>query len=40
LTIRLREFKAAGWKPFGASTIGVAVNIILGFLLSVFVFGG
>ncbi len=40
LTTRFRELKAAGWKPFGAFTTGVAVNVILGFLLSVFVFGG
>ena len=40
LTTRFRELKAAGWKPFGAFTTGVAVNFILGFLLSVFVFGG
>jgi uncharacterized integral membrane protein (TIGR00698 family) len=40
LTTRFRELKAAGWKPFGAFTIGVAVNVVLGFLLSVFVFGG
>ena len=26
-------------KPFGAFTIGVLVNVILGFLLSVYVFG-
>ncbi len=39
LTTRFRELKAAGWKPFGAFTIGVAVNVILGFILSVFVFG-
>jgi len=40
LTTRFRELKAAGWKPFGAFTTGVVVNFILGFLLSVFVFGG
>jgi uncharacterized integral membrane protein (TIGR00698 family) len=39
LTTRFRELKAAGWKPFGAFTTGVAVNVILGFILSVFVFG-
>ncbi len=40
LSTRFRELKAAGWKPFGAFSIGVAVNVVLGFLLSVFVFGG
>jgi uncharacterized integral membrane protein (TIGR00698 family) len=39
LSTRFRELKAAGWKPFFAFTTGVAVNVILGFLLSVFVFG-
>jgi uncharacterized integral membrane protein (TIGR00698 family) len=39
LTTRFRELKAAGWKPFGAFTTGVIVNVMLGFLLSVFVFG-
>jgi uncharacterized integral membrane protein (TIGR00698 family) len=40
LSTRFRELKAAGWKPFGAFSIGVAVNVVLGFLLSVYVFGG
>jgi len=39
LSTRFRELKAAGWKPFGAFTTGVVVNVILGFILSVFVFG-
>ncbi|HEX8949737.1 MAG TPA: putative sulfate exporter family transporter [Dissulfurispiraceae bacterium] len=39
LTTRFKELKAAGWKPFGAFTIGVLVNVLLGFILSVFVFG-
>ena len=39
LSTRFRELKAAGWKPFGAFTTGVVVNVILGFVLSVFVFG-
>jgi uncharacterized membrane protein YadS len=39
LTTRFKELKGAGWKPFGAFTAGVVVNVILGFLLSVFVFG-
>ena len=39
LTTRFKELKAAGWKPFGAFTTGVIVNVSLGFVLSVFVFG-
>ncbi|MCL5023766.1 MAG: YeiH family protein [Nitrospirae bacterium] len=39
LTTRFRELKAAGWKPFGAFTIGVLINVSLGFFLSAFVFG-
>ena len=39
LTTRFKELKAAGWKPFGSFTIGVLVNVVLGFLLSVYVFG-
>ncbi len=39
LTTRFKELKAAGWKPFGAFTIGVLINVALGFLLSDFVFG-
>lgn len=39
LTTRFRELKAVGWKPFGAFTAGVLVNVALGFILSVFVFG-
>ncbi|MGO9620189.1 MAG: YeiH family protein [Desulfobaccales bacterium] len=39
LTTRFKELKAAGWKPFCAFTSGVVVNVILGFILSVFVFG-
>ncbi len=40
LTTRFRELKGAGVKPFGAFTMGVIVNVVLGFLLSVYVFGG
>ncbi len=40
LTTRFKELKATGWKPFWAFTAGVVVNVILGFVLSVFVFGG
>jgi uncharacterized membrane protein YadS len=39
LTTRFRELAAAGKKPFGAFTIGVAVNVALGFLLSVIILG-
>jgi uncharacterized membrane protein YadS len=39
LTTRFRDLHAVGWKTFWAFTIGVAVNVVLGFLLSVYVFG-
>jgi uncharacterized integral membrane protein (TIGR00698 family) len=39
LTTRLREFAAIGAKPFYAFTIGVVVNVLLGFVLSTQVFG-
>jgi uncharacterized membrane protein YadS len=39
LTTRFRELAHAGSKPFWAFTTGVAVNVVLGFVLSVFVFG-
>ena len=39
LTTRLRELAPAGQKPFLAFTSGVAVNVVLGFVLSVWVFG-
>jgi uncharacterized integral membrane protein (TIGR00698 family) len=39
LTTRFREFAKAGIKPFIAFTVGVIVNVILGFILSVIVFG-
>jgi uncharacterized integral membrane protein (TIGR00698 family) len=39
LTTRLREFAPAGGKPFWAFTAGVVVNLILGYILSVHVFG-
>jgi uncharacterized integral membrane protein (TIGR00698 family) len=38
LTTRLREFVAVGARPFYAFTIGVLVNVILGFFLSTQVF--
>ena len=39
LTTRFRELAAAGSRPFRAFTLGVAVNVIIGFILSVIVFG-
>ncbi len=39
LTTRLREFAPAGGRPFWAFTAGVVVNLILGYVLSVHVFG-
>ena len=39
LTTRFRDLHAVGWKTFWAFTIGVAVNVLLGYFLSVHVFG-
>ena len=39
LTTRFRELANAGIKPFVAFTVGVIVNVILGYVLSVIVFG-
>jgi hypothetical protein len=39
LTTRQGEFAPAGGKPFLAFTAGVVVNVVLGFVLSVLVFG-
>jgi uncharacterized integral membrane protein (TIGR00698 family) len=39
LTTRFRELAHAGGKPFVAFTSGVVVNVVLGFVLSVLVFG-
>jgi uncharacterized integral membrane protein (TIGR00698 family) len=38
LTTRFRELASAGKKPFLAFTSGVAVNVVLGFVLSAWVF--
>jgi uncharacterized membrane protein YadS len=38
LTTRFRELKPVGWKAFAAFTIGVAVNVALGYYLSAHVF--
>jgi uncharacterized integral membrane protein (TIGR00698 family) len=40
LTTKVREFVSIGVRPFLAFTIGVAVNVTLGFILSTQVFGG
>jgi len=39
LTTRFKELAGAGLKPFIAFTVGVIVNLILGYFLSVTVFG-
>lgn len=39
LTTRFRELANAGIKPFVAFTAGVVVNVILGYILSVIIFG-
>jgi len=39
LTTRLKDLAPAGGKPFWAFTAGVVVNVIIGFVLSVYVFG-
>jgi uncharacterized membrane protein YadS len=39
LTTRFRDLHAVSWKTFWTFTIGVAVNVVLGYLLSVWVFG-
>jgi uncharacterized membrane protein YadS len=38
LTTRLRDFAQVGSKPFLAFSTGVAVNVVLGFVLSAIVF--
>ena len=40
LTTRFKDLVAAGSKPLIAFTSGVVVNVVLGFLLSVVLFGG
>ena len=39
LTTRFRELAAVGRKPFLAFTTGVGVNVVIGYVLSVFAFG-
>jgi len=38
LTTRFRELASSGIKPFSAFTVGVGINVVLGFLLSITVF--
>ena len=40
LTTRVREFVSVGARPFYAFTVGVVVNVVLGFVLSTQVFSG
>jgi uncharacterized membrane protein YadS len=40
LTTRFGDLASAGRKPLAAFSVGVVVNVILGFILSVYVFGG
>ena len=40
LTTRLSAFTRGGAKPFYAFTLGVAVNVVLGYVLSTQVFSG
>jgi len=39
LTTRFRELASGGVRPFAAFSIGVGANVVLGFVLSVYVFG-
>jgi uncharacterized integral membrane protein (TIGR00698 family) len=39
LTTRFRELARAGLRPFLAFTVGAAVNVVLGYCLSAYVFG-
>lgn len=39
LTTRFRDLANAGVKPFIAFTVGVIINVILGYILSILVFG-
>ena len=39
LTTRFRDLHALSWKTFWTFTIGVAANVVLGYILSVLVFG-
>ena len=39
LTTRFHDLHAVGWKSFWTFTVGVAINVVLGYILSVLVFG-
>lgn len=39
LTTRFRDLAPVGWKTFSAFSIGVLMNVVLGYILSVYVFG-
>jgi uncharacterized membrane protein YadS len=39
LTTRFQDLARAGWQPFWAFTLGVAINVPLGYFLSVHAFG-
>ncbi|HXZ95821.1 MAG TPA: putative sulfate exporter family transporter [Burkholderiales bacterium] len=39
LTTRFRELKLVTWKTFSTFSLGVAANVVLGFIMSVYVFG-
>jgi len=39
LTTRFRDLHAVGWKAFWPFSIGVAINVVLGYILSVWIFG-
>ena len=38
LTTRIRELSDVGWKPLAAFTIGVLINVPLGYILSNIIF--
>lgn len=38
LTTRFRELRPVGWKTFAAFTLGVAINVLLGYYMSAHVF--
>jgi uncharacterized membrane protein YadS len=40
LTTRFRDLKPVGWKAFLAFSLGVLANVVLGYVMSVHVFGG
>lgn len=39
LTTRFKELTSVGWKPLAAFSAGVVVNVVLGYILSILVFG-